>query len=312
MRRAAACLLSCLLAACAAQHPPSVAACSMDKVAELPVRIVGGAVMIPASINHTAVQMELDTGAEMTTVTPSAASELRLPPDARRRTLVHATGGDVTSRNQIVWNFEVGHQLWQDQSFTLVDLARTLHEDPPVAGLLGADLLSEFDVELDLPHGRMALWEVHDCAGDFAWPDVPHYRLELQRHPPNKLVTQVRVQGQTLTALIDWGANATMMTDAAAARLGVTPDMLNHDPSGHQNGADRREGVVHLHQFTDVQIGPEHFHLLRMQVAPIHVRDADALLGIDYARRRRLWLSYATGQMFVALPQQTAQAVPHV
>jgi hypothetical protein len=25
-------------------------------------------------------------------------------------------------------------------------------------------------------------------------------------------------------------------------------------------------------------------------------------LGLDYARTRRLWLSYATGQLFIALP----------
>jgi predicted aspartyl protease len=310
MQRAALCLLICLLAGCAEHMPPTVAACSINKVAELPVRLAGGGVLIPASINHTAVQMELDTGAEMTTVTPAMASELRLPPDARRRTVVHATGGDVTSRNQLVWNFEIGHQLWQNQSFTLVDLARTLNEDPPVASLLGADLLSEFDVELDLPHDRVVLWQVRGCSGDFAWPDVPHSRLALQRHPPNRLVTPVHVQGQPLTALIDWGANSTVMGEAAAERLGITLDMLNTDPSGHQNGADRRQGVIHLHRFADVQIGPERFQMLRIGVAPIHVRDADILLGIDYARRRHLWLSYATGQLFVILPPRTPEAQP--
>jgi hypothetical protein len=41
------------------------------------------------------------------------------------------------------------------------------------------------------------------------------------------------------------------------------------------------------------------FRQARIQVEPVHVQDADMLLGLDYARTRHLWLSCATRQLFV-------------
>lgn len=294
-------LLLCL-AGCAPPDPPQSTVCSVEKVADLPTRLVRGAVLVPAAVNQIPVQMQVDTGASTTSVTPDVATLLRLPPDAMRRTTVFGVGGQMISYNTQVLTFEVGRQLWAEQSFVTAPLARTFHEEPPVAGLLGANYLSDFDVELDLPEQRMTLWQVHGCAGDFAFQGVPHWRLPLRRYQRARMVATVQIDGQTLSALIDWGANATVLNQAAAARIGVTPQMLEADPGGHSNGADRNEIEFHLHRFAEIRIGNGVFHQARIQVAPIHIGDADMLLGIDYASVRRLWLSYATGQLFVVPP----------
>jgi len=296
-----ACLLLCL-AACAAPGPPQPSVCNVEKIADLPTRLVNGAVLVQAAINRTSVQMQVDTGASTTTVTPALAKELRLPPDAEHRTTVHGVGGDVVSRNTVVWTFEVGRQVWSEQSFVTAPLARVYHEVPPVAGLLGANHLSDFDVELDLPQGRMTLWQVHGCAGDFTFHDAPHFRLPLRRYAPARMVATVQIDGQSLAALIDWGSNATVLNEAAAARLGLAPETLAADPVGHSRGADGNEIEYRVHRFPEIRIGNGVAHQARVEVAPIHTTDVDMLLGLDYARTRRLWLSYATGQLFVALP----------
>jgi predicted aspartyl protease len=294
-------LLLCL-ARCATPDPPEPAVCTIDKVADLPTRLVRGAVLVPAAIDQTAVQMQVDTGASRSSVTPGIATELGLPPDGRRRSNVHGIGGTVVSTDTLVQNFEVGHQLWSGQSFVTSPLARTFQEDPPVAGLLGANYLSDFDVELDVPEGRMTLWQVHDCVGDFAFRDVPHWRMPLRRYEPARMVATVTIDGQPVSALIDWGASSTVLNGAVAARLGVTPEMLQVDPAGHSNGADRNEIEYHVHRFSEIRIGNGVFHQVRIEVAPIQTRDVDMLLGLDYAKTRRVWLSYATGQLFVVPP----------
>lgn len=301
-----ACLLLCL-AGCATPDPPQPAVCTIDKVADLPTRLVRGAVLVPAAINQTPVQMQVDTGASRSSVTPDIATELRLSPDATRRSNVLGTGGIVVSTNTMLQSFEVGGQLWPGRSFVTAPLARTFQEDPPVAGLLGANYLSDFDVELDVPEGRMTLWQVHNCAGDFAFHDVPHWRMPLRRYAPAGMVATVTIDGQPLSALIDWGANATVLNQAVAARLGVTPEMLQADPAGQSHGTDRNEIEFHLHRFSEIRIGNGLFHQVRIEVAPIHTSGADMLLGLDYARTRRLWLSYATGQLFVVPPPRRPQ-----
>lgn len=288
-----------ILASCTAPDPPQPAVCSVEKVADLPTRLVRGAMLVPAALNQTPVQMLVDTGATTTSVTSDIAMQLRLPPDARHRTRVFGVGGEAVSLNTLVWTFEVGRQEWTEQSFVTTPLARTFDEEPPVAGLLGANYLSDFDVELDLPEQRMTLWQVNGCDGDFAFRNLPHWRLPLRRYAPARMVATVQIDGQSLSALIDWGANATVLSQTAAARLGVTPAMLEADPAGHSIGTDRNEIEFHLHRFAEIRIGNGVFRQARIQVAPVHLLDVDMLLGLDYARTRHLWLSYATRQLFV-------------
>ena len=107
---AIACLLLCL-AACSSPDPARQVACTVEKVADLPARQVFGAVLVPAAVNQTAVLMQVDTGASTSSVTPAAAMALGLPPDARRRSTVLGVGSQIVTRNTLVSNFEVGHQV---------------------------------------------------------------------------------------------------------------------------------------------------------------------------------------------------------
>jgi predicted aspartyl protease len=136
---------------------------------------------------------------------------------------------------------------------------------------------------------------------------VPHYAIPLIRHTPNRLIASVDVDGQPVEALIDWGAKSTTITGAAAITAGVTPAMLATDRTGSSWGVDRNQNVVHLHRFEALVVGRETFHNVGMNVADLHVQEVGMLLGADYAHTRRIWLSYATQQMFVVPPNAAKQ-----
>ncbi len=102
------------------------------------------------------------TGAEFSMVTPAAMFELQLPTDPRQRTTLTDIGGSVTKQNALVRSLKVGAVEMLDQSLAVGQLPAVSREkrfspiaQAPEAGLLGADWLSGFDVELDLPHQRV-------------------------------------------------------------------------------------------------------------------------------------------------------------
>jgi predicted aspartyl protease len=300
-------------AACANVPAPvaDTGTCKMERAAEMPVRVVAGGILVPGHINQIAVQMMLDTGASASMLDEAVARRLSLPSDPHRRTTLIGVGGTTLSQNTLVRSFEVGGQEWESVSIPTGHLARKFDETPPVAGLLGADRLGSFDVELDIPHGRMTLWNVEHCAGNFVPWDVPHYIIPLQRHNPNRMVARVEVGGHEVNALVDWGANATTMSETAAADIGVVPEMLATDRSGVSWGVDQNQLRVRYHRFDEVRIGRELFHHLIISVSDLQLQEAGMALGADYARGRRIWLSYATRQMFVVPPKLANDAKPH-
>lgn len=274
-------------------------ACQIEQAAELPARLLGGHILVPAAINNTPVQMVVDTGAMTTMLTPSAVALLGLPTDPFRTTTVHGIGGTVVTHNTSIQSFRLGKEDWLGSTMATGRLPEVYRVDPPVVGLLGADRLGAFDVELDLPRQRMVLWRIRNCNDDFVPWQEPHYALRLARYLPYRMVTHVEIDGHPVTALVDWGARSTTLTTRAAARIGVTQEMLAQDRSGASRGVDLNEVELHAHRFAEVAIGPAHFHNIALEVADLRVEDIGMLLGADYVARRHVWLSYATNQLFV-------------
>jgi predicted aspartyl protease len=302
-----------VLTACATSSPPETTAadtCTVDRVADVPAHVVGGAIAVAARINGSPVQMVLDTGATVSILDPLMVDVLGLPDDPHRQTTLHGVGGEVLSRNALIDSFEIGGQEWQSMSLATGRLPNNLPADPPVAGVLGADRLSSFDVELDIPHGRMTLWDVRHCSGDFVRWSFPHFAVPLARRERNRMVAGIDIDGRPVTALIAWGARASSMTGDAAERLGVTPDMLEKDRMETLRGSDRNDIAVRLHRFDAVRIGRQMIRQAAIRVGGLHLNDVDMLLGADYARTRHIWLSYATRQMFVAVPNTGGSGAP--
>ena len=245
------------------------------------------------------VQMVLDTGSMVTMLTPAAVARLNLATDPLRTTTINAIGGEITTHNTSVQSLRIGNNDWMWSSLPTGRLPTEYDEDPPVVGQLGADRLSEFDVELDLPRERMALWRVENCDGDFVPWQMPHLALQLARYSPRRMVTPVTLDGHPLTAQIAWGARSSMLTTGGAMKAGVTSAMLAQDHSSFSHGADQNQIPVAHHRFAELSIGPMRYHNITLGVAPLQVLDVDMLLGIEFIARRHVWLSYASDQLFM-------------
>ena len=75
----------------------------------------------------------------------------------------------------------------------------------PVTGLLGADFLSPYDLDLDIPAGRLTLYSVAGCAGRFLPWTGPYAALPAWRPVRNVMTLAMQVGGKTLQAELDSG-----------------------------------------------------------------------------------------------------------
>jgi hypothetical protein len=157
---------------------------------------------------------------------------------------------------------------------------------------------------------RFAALGLLACLAACVSPPAIDFVAPPARHPPNRQVAQVEIDGHPVEALIDRGARATTVTDAAAFGAGITPAMLAGNRTGKSWGVDRNENLVRLHQFDSFRNDEETLHAIGISVADLHLQEVGMLLAADYASQHRIWLSYTTRQMFVVpstLAQQAAR-----
>lgn len=282
------------------------AGCAVTPVAVLSAADVAHFVTVPAAVNGRAVTMILDTGADAALVTPDAAEALRLPLDPARLTRIEGTGGSAGIAPHVILDtLALGALRVDGLSAPVGDLPAAPRMVPPVAGLIGADLLARFDWEFDLPHRRLVLHTVADTRGPgpaCADAMLPSWSGETDAlaliRSGDRLLAEVRLDGQPATALIDTGARSIVVSRRVAARVGVGPEALAADPGGITGGVDLNETAFHWHRFRSLQIGGETIRTPVLTVSRV-ADQAGILLGSPYFATRRVWLSYATNRMFV-------------
>ncbi len=289
-------VLIALLAAVSAH-----AECRMGRAASLPITLWQQKLFVPVEVDGTRAFFFVDTGASTTTLSEQLADRLSLPRDFDRSADVVGVGG-VESRLTIVRANEVSLQAVhiQKQSFPVAAFAESMADGSPVGGLIGADILSRFDLDLDLPDRRLVLWTVAGCSE--VRPDWPGDAAgtPLQVAPSRHASIPVRIDGASLDLLIDTGAPTLILSSRAAARAGATPDVLEENRRMVGHGVNDRAFDARMHIFGRVEVAGQVFGDVRaIVVAPSRVPTGDGLLGLEFLKRARVWLSYGTSTLFV-------------
>lgn len=263
------------------------------KRAELPVRVHDGFAFVPASIGGTPVSLLLDTGAQGMLLTPGIVEALRLPIDSLAGTRLLGTGGVRTAPNAALRGLRIGGLPMADSSVPVAALPGVPQTEPPLAGLLGSQFLGTYDLDLDVPHGRMALYDALGCATP---PFPPPYSvLPLTVSPEGDVFVPVQINGVSLRALVDTGSRASIITEQAAERLGL----------GGPGSANLAQGVdgstlpIRHVRVRMMQVGTEMIADAPISVSPLLLGQGDMLLGLDYLGRRRVWVSYRTGRVLI-------------
>ena len=276
------------------------AASGTARAGTVPVAARDGLLFVEARIDRHKVPLVLDTGAQRTLLTAATVRRLGLPMDRHHGTSTFGIGGSTTSFDAKLSRFTLAGI---PMPLPLVTVGKfhlsALHGQ--AGGMLGADVLTRYGIDLDASAGRMVLYDNPGChlAGP-PWHGravtVPGVRTGLDR-----LQLQIAVNGVTGLATLDTGAQTTAVSLGLATRAGVTPEALATDRYAVARGAAPGSVRVRLQRFHTLQVGPWLARNATLPILPLPEGVGDGLVGEDFLLHRRVWLSFAASQMFVAV-----------
>nr|WP_294522970.1 retroviral-like aspartic protease family protein [uncultured Rhodopila sp.] len=297
-----------LLLLCALLLPATAdAACSVTARATIPLDVVNGAIIVPVEVNGIAASFILDTGAQRSVVTGEAVRRLGLARDQWVGTTLSGVGGIDRRANADPRSFSMGgvklvrRTLNHDTSLTVGIIPRAVAGDRVIDGLLGRDYLSVFDLDLDIPAHRLSIYTVQDCAGRFLPWSGAYTSISVSFPAQQGIIVAVSLDGTPLRALLDSGSGATLLTAPGMVRMRLQDSNLTADPVDSISGLGPHTVPMHLHRFRTLDAGGEALDKPAIWVAPVRLPlFVHMLLGQDWLASRRVWISYATKQVFVA------------
>jgi predicted aspartyl protease len=296
-RRMPVVLLLVLLARCAAPDPVD---CDLRVVAKMPLEVQDHLLIVPAAINGQWVHLIVDTGAERTTLSAAAAENLGLRHDDRFTRHVTGVGGGTTTADEAIDRLVLGGVHFPLGRLAVGNFRLQSERGLNADGLLGADILLAFDMDIDVPGNTLTLYHARQCPdGRPPWQqqaiEIPGVRARKDR-----LLVPFVLDGVDGTAILDTGAQGNVLGPAMASRLGLNSQTMAGDRTIRQHGIGPAEVTAHVHRFNQLRIGPVTRQPAVLAVMDTEAGTGDALIGEDFLFGRRVWLAFKGRQIFVS------------
>lgn len=202
--------------------------CALSRVAIVPVTAYDGLLFVTAHVDGKPVRLVLDTGAQRSLLTEATVRRLGLPADRDHGTRTWGIGGPTTSFDAVVRRFTLAGVAFTMPRIT-VGRFRLAALRGGADGMLGADVLTLFGIDLDAAAGRMVLYRDPACRLVRPPWDGPAVDLPGVQAGGNRLRLPIAVNGTQGMATLDTGAQTTAIGLGLALRAGVTPSALAAD-----------------------------------------------------------------------------------
>jgi hypothetical protein len=196
-------------------------------------------VLVPVAINGQSEKMILNTAGAVTTINRRTVNELKLDTMNTRFRLLDTAGN--AAEKYVGVDFKMGDLENKDIQF-MVTPDPQAGELSDTAGSVALDIVSHYDVELDLTAGKVNLFSQKHCDGHVIYwhpTAIAVMPIDLQEPRPVTLQGQLRpiarrsihiwipisVDGTPLTGVLNTSsARSTMSASIAKITFGITPD----------------------------------------------------------------------------------------
>lgn len=226
-----------------------LAACQLQLLNSVPMRIVNDVLTVPSDVNGTTRQFLLDTGARANQMTDVSAKAMGLPltiyngpteisGSAAAATVSGLIGQDynisaspaleIYDSKGVMFktvatahDFQLGAMATPDADFLVTDLP-----PPSVDGVLNIRMFHRFDLDLDFVDRKFNTFSQDHCRGQVLYWRAPGVtRLPILTRD-SRIVTRVTLDGKELTAFVDTGSRTSALSFDAAKRLfDMHPDL---------------------------------------------------------------------------------------
>jgi tetratricopeptide (TPR) repeat protein/predicted aspartyl protease len=283
--------------------------CHIARVAELPITMNSLRPVIPTKINGQEAKFILDSGAFYSMISTATASMLKLK-------LMHGplglrmvgVGGSADVEVANVKEFQIVGVTIKNVEFLVGG------SEVGYAGLLGQNLLEQFDVEYDLANGAIRLFKTEDCerVNMAYWlkPDQVFSTMRTERIDPRHphTIGEAYLNGEKIRVMFDSGANGSSLSLHAAAKAGIKPDSPGVVEGGYARGIGRGMAKTYIGTFGSFKVGDaEEIKNAKLRFEDLGMNDVDMLVGADFFvshrifvanKEHRLFLSYNGGPVF--------------
>lgn len=315
-RRAATRVVLALLILCGAAAP-AVAKCQLLQEAELHVVMDGNRPLVRTTINGHDGLLVVDTGSGFSTLWRSAADAMGLQPHSVSGLHVYGVGGEAAVSEVSIGRLTIDR--FQVSAPEMLVLATPPGDRPDVVGAIGADFLSQWDVEFDFAHNAIRLFTPKDCKGDeiLYWggayaeaPLLPSVGFS-RRFAVQAFLGRVRTE-----ATIDSGAFLSVATLETARQAGLAPSSQGVVKIGQGRGVGPHRAEIWTAVFPTFRLGEETIDNAHIQIADLfqyarreevgtHIdRTIDdlpsMLLGADFLRSHRVMISNSQHMLYVS------------
>jgi predicted aspartyl protease len=310
LRRLAALRLLLLVLACCEQG----SGCDLVKVTQVPLEPKGRVFAVPVSVNGQSISMLLDTGANTSLLTDTAVQRLRIAQDGQTVTIVSGVAGGSLRADARLDTMTLG-------SASLPVARIPVNSLSGFDGVLGLNIMKNFDLDIDAPNRALTLYRVRSCeraSPPWSEPAIPIAGASTRM---GWLAIPFEIDGVAGSAVIDTGASFTWINPGMAKRLGLTEQSLANDRSLKLHVIAGEDAQARVHRFQTMQVGPLTLHDVPVVVLAKEPPAlgggryfSEAVIGQDVLSHRRIWFSFATDRLFIARsvddPPAREQATP--
>ncbi len=271
--------------------------CTLRRRASLAVTLAG-LPMVSATINGQPARLIVDTGAESSIIGVAAAKRLGVTSKYDFARSMRGISQEMRTGDARLESMSLGGATLSYPRVLVGPVDLTVG-GVEADGLLGASLLSDFDLDLDVPNRRLVLYDRTECDGlRPPWGGrvtALQTTRSLSAHP----FFPITINGRTLSASLDSGAQRTVIAAAAAQRAGIGAGTRVPGSEVRARGAGGEILPAELHGLRDLRVGDVPVRTPVLVTAVNLPNDIDALLGADFLATHRVWLSYGSRRLFI-------------
>ena len=247
----------------------------------------GTRIYVPVVIDSASREMLLDTGAPFSMVSPAAVKALDLPSRATDWRMYDLSGsyGQYGIRAK---TFAVGHLRWRRVDFFEMGSNQNIggqFTGTKLIGVLGANMLKGFDVDIDYGSNTLSILSPDHCPGHVIyWKTNAIAAVPMSLNDGGQITVRVRLDGVVLNAIVDTGASKSVLDlSTAESDFSLTPGSPGTPAAGYVPGGNGDSFFLHR------------FHSLTLN--GISVSNPELLL-VHNAARRHLDHGPALGSLF--------------
>ena len=295
---------------------PAQAACGLTLVGSYDmVDTQYGQIGINMKIGDRSELMLIDTGAWFSFLTFAEADDMKLPTRSMGDQFVsYDTGGKRTSMVATAPSLEIGPLQVNAVDFVVAPRGRSFGKG--VAGLIGANVLKHFDIELDFAKKKVNFFDSDHCPGQVVyWTQSGSANIPF-KFDGSAIALPVQLDGHELWAQLDSGAFASTLTRSIALQVfGLSADSPNvvHREYSDEDGNKGTDAsyVFDALFFGGVSIAHPHLHLIedklgaavradfsRSENVPLPHLPA-VILGVVELRHLHLYIAYKEKVLYV-------------